>query len=94
MLIAHFLERYGADELAVSAAATRRLVQYPWPGNVRELRNVVRAVVALSTSWAMVQNPGFTTQINRRLSNHAGPGRDNHLGHTGLRRRKIVGKNI
>lgn len=47
LLVAHFLERYGATDLKVSAAAVRQLVQYPWPGNVRELENEVQRWVAL-----------------------------------------------
>jgi DNA-binding NtrC family response regulator len=33
--------------IGVSAAAMRRLLNYPWPGNVRELANVIERAVAL-----------------------------------------------
>lgn len=46
-LVAHFLERYGAPKLELSAAARRQLLRYPWPGNVRELENEVQRWVAL-----------------------------------------------
>ncbi|MGB1700059.1 MAG: sigma-54 interaction domain-containing protein, partial [Nannocystaceae bacterium] len=47
LLVARFLDRYGATGLKVSSAASRRLIQYPWPGNVRELENEVQRWVAL-----------------------------------------------
>ena len=49
-LVAMFLERAGASELAaqVGGAALERLQRYHWPGNVRELRNVITRAVALA----------------------------------------------
>jgi DNA-binding NtrC family response regulator len=47
LLVSHFLKRYDAEGLTVSAAASRRLVHYPWPGNVRELENEVQRWIAL-----------------------------------------------
>jgi DNA-binding NtrC family response regulator len=49
-LVAMFLERAGAAQLAASVggAALARLERYHWPGNVRELRNVITRAVALA----------------------------------------------
>jgi DNA-binding NtrC family response regulator len=49
-LIAMFLERAGATQLAatVGGPALDRLEHYHWPGNVRELRNVITRAVALA----------------------------------------------
>jgi transcriptional regulator with GAF, ATPase, and Fis domain len=49
-LIAMFLERVGAPQLAaqVGGPALERLQRYHWPGNVRELRNVITRAVALA----------------------------------------------
>jgi DNA-binding NtrC family response regulator len=49
-LIAMFLERAGAPQLAsqVGGTALDRLTHYHWPGNVRELRNVITRAVALA----------------------------------------------
>ena len=49
-LIAMFLERAGAPQLAkqVGGTALERLQRYHWPGNVRELRNVITRAVALA----------------------------------------------
>jgi len=49
-LVAMFLERAGAAQLAAQAggAALERLERYHWPGNVRELRNVITRAVALA----------------------------------------------
>jgi len=48
LLVAHFLEKYGAGERTISAAAMEGLVGYQWPGNVRELENTIERVVILS----------------------------------------------
>lgn len=48
LLVHWFLERYAAgQELHVSSAAMKALMQYEWPGNVRELENCVERAVAL-----------------------------------------------
>ena len=53
MLIHHFLDRYARGEnLQVSAAAMKSLLQYDWPGNVRELENCVARAVALGDHQA------------------------------------------
>jgi two-component system, NtrC family, response regulator AtoC len=48
MLVHHFLDRYARGEnLQVTAAAMKSLLQYDWPGNIRELENCVARAVAL-----------------------------------------------
>ncbi len=48
MLAHHFLDRYARGEnLQVTAAAMKSLLQYDWPGNIRELENCVARAVAL-----------------------------------------------
>ena len=41
-------ERYGVPTRTISAAALRRLIEYPWPGNVRELRNTMERAMILA----------------------------------------------
>jgi two-component system response regulator AtoC len=48
MLVHHFLDRYARGEnLQVTPAAMKGLLQYDWPGNIRELENCVARAVAL-----------------------------------------------
>ena len=48
LLVHWFLERYApGQEVHVSTAAMKALMQYEWPGNVRELENCVERAVAL-----------------------------------------------
>jgi DNA-binding NtrC family response regulator len=48
MLVHHFLDRYArAENLQVTAAAMKSLLQYDWPGNIRELENCIARAVAL-----------------------------------------------
>ena len=48
MLVHYFLNRYAPGEnLQVTAAAMKSLLQYDWPGNVRELENCIARAVAL-----------------------------------------------
>ena len=48
MLVHHFLDRYAPGEnVQVTAAAMKSLLQYDWPGNVRELENCVARAVTL-----------------------------------------------
>jgi transcriptional regulator with PAS, ATPase and Fis domain len=57
-LVAHFIERYYAEEpppstrrvQVLSTSALAALVEYRWPGNVRELRNVVYESLARKAS--------------------------------------------
>jgi DNA-binding NtrC family response regulator len=48
LLVAHFLEKFGAGERTISPAAMEALITYQWPGNVRELENTIERVVILS----------------------------------------------
>jgi DNA-binding NtrC family response regulator len=48
LLVAHFLEKYGAGSRTISPGALDALVRYQWPGNVRELENTIERVVILS----------------------------------------------
>jgi two-component system response regulator AtoC len=48
MLAHHFLDRYASGEnLQVTAAAMKSLLQYDWPGNIRELENCIARAVTL-----------------------------------------------
>ena len=48
MLVHHFLDRYARGEnLQVTAAAMKSLLQYDWPGNIRELENCIARAVTL-----------------------------------------------
>jgi len=48
MLVHHFLDRYAPGEnLQVTSAAMKSLLQYDWPGNIRELENCVARAVTL-----------------------------------------------
>ena len=48
LLVAHFLEKFGAGKRTIAPAAMEALVGYQWPGNVRELENTIERVVILS----------------------------------------------
>jgi len=48
LLVAHFLDKYGATGRTISSEAMTALVEYQWPGNVRELENTVERVAILS----------------------------------------------
>ena len=48
MLVHWFLDRYApGDDIQVTTAAMKCLLQYDWPGNVRELENSIERAVAL-----------------------------------------------
>jgi len=48
MLVHHFLDRYAPnDNLQVTPAAMKSLLQYDWPGNIRELENCIARAVTL-----------------------------------------------
>lgn len=47
-LVAHFLEKSHAGELAISPDAMRLLLEYRWPGNIRELENTIERLVILA----------------------------------------------
>ncbi len=48
LLVAHFLEKYGAGERTISSEAMEALVNYSWPGNVRELENTIERILILA----------------------------------------------
>jgi len=48
LLVAHFLEKYGADKRTISSEAMEALVTYKWPGNVRELENTIERILILA----------------------------------------------
>ncbi len=48
LLVAHFLDKFGAGKRTMTASAMEALVSYQWPGNVRELENTIERVVILS----------------------------------------------
>jgi Nif-specific regulatory protein len=54
LLADHFLQQFSTQARRpppqLSAAARKRLLEYPWPGNVRELRNLMERVVYLCPS--------------------------------------------
>ena len=47
-LVAHFLDKFQADEKTISAEAMNLLAEYAWPGNIRELENTVERMIILS----------------------------------------------
>ncbi|HYA98232.1 MAG TPA: helix-turn-helix domain-containing protein, partial [Methylomirabilota bacterium] len=48
ILVHHFLDRYAPGEnVQVTSAAMKSLLQYDWPGNVRELENCIARAVTL-----------------------------------------------
>jgi two-component system NtrC family response regulator len=47
LLAEAFLGALGRPAPTLTAAARRRLLDYPWPGNVRELKNVLEVAAAL-----------------------------------------------
>jgi DNA-binding NtrC family response regulator len=53
LLIDHFINKHSKENRlapkTVSAAALRRLMDYPWPGNVRELENLIARAVLISS---------------------------------------------
>jgi len=53
LLIDHFINKHSKENRlapkTVSAAALRRLMDYPWPGNVRELENLLARAVLISS---------------------------------------------
>lgn len=47
-LVAHFMEKFNANNKTISANALKLLTEYQWPGNIRELENTIERVVILS----------------------------------------------
>ncbi|MEO8494943.1 MAG: sigma-54 dependent transcriptional regulator [Planctomycetota bacterium] len=58
LLIQHFLHQlsrqFGKNVAAVSAEASRQLLNYNWPGNIRELQTVLRKAVLKATGPVLV----------------------------------------
>ncbi len=51
LLVEHFARKLtGQDEVTISDAAMRRMLDYHWPGNIRELENAVERCVVLGKS--------------------------------------------
>ena len=48
LLARHLLDRAGRKDLALSAAAVRKLEEHSWPGNVRELQNALERAAILA----------------------------------------------
>ena len=45
--VAHYADKFGKGEIALSQEACRLAEDYPWPGNIRELRNVCEQLAVL-----------------------------------------------
>ena len=62
-------ERYGLDDVRLSAGARRALVEYPWPGNVRELRHVLERAALLHPGEAILpEHLGLTGRLDARTA--------------------------
>lgn len=48
LLVAHFLEKFKADDKQITPAAMEALARYQWPGNIRELENTIERIIILS----------------------------------------------
>lgn len=48
LLVAHFLDKYGAGSRVICAEAMDAIASYQWPGNIRELENTIERIVILS----------------------------------------------
>jgi two-component system response regulator HydG len=48
LLIEHFLQQYGRDDVICSAAVWDALLAYDYPGNVRQLQHIVQRAVAIA----------------------------------------------
>lgn len=47
LLVAHFLQRMGRENIRITESAMEVLCAYCWPGNIRELRNVIAGAVGI-----------------------------------------------
>jgi DNA-binding NtrC family response regulator len=52
LLIDHFLKKYGEGENSelINKPLLDQILSYDWPGNVRELENIVKRIIALSST--------------------------------------------
>lgn len=70
LLANHFLKKYCAGEgrqtPALSAEATKTLMQYDWPGNIRELENTIQRNIVISHS-AVIES--LDIPVSRRAVN-------------------------
>ncbi len=48
VLVAHFMEKFNANDKRLTPDAMQALVHYQWPGNIRELENTIERIVILS----------------------------------------------
>jgi two-component system, NtrC family, response regulator AtoC len=73
LLVSHFLERLGRDQLpprpamTVSQQAMRRLMSYSWPGNVRQLENALERAVALSSGRSQIELADLPNEIRQSV---------------------------
>ena len=69
MLVAHFVEKYGArmskQISRIPKEAMETLMRYPWPGNIRELQNFIERAVIL-TNGDVLQVPPLPSRMPRR----------------------------
>ena len=60
LLVDHFLAQLrksrGRDDLALTAAARQKLIEFDWPGNVRQLENIIERSFALHASPVLDAN--------------------------------------
>ena len=72
-LVAHFLDKFQADEKTISAEAMNLLAEYAWPGNIRELENTVERMIILSRDAEIgVDDLPSEVRVGQRTA--AGPG--------------------
>ena len=77
ILARHFIERYakemGRKTAEISPEAMEMLSWHSWPGNVRELQNVIRRVLAM-TSSSVISDSDLPAEIaaTREVSEHTG----------------------
>ena len=53
LLAKNFIDSSQNSTLSLSAAALKKLENYPWPGNVRQLHNVINRAIILSSEGSI-----------------------------------------